>query len=141
MNSILHFTESHGECICSKFADDRKLGRVAGMPEDHAVIQRELKKLENLASKNLINFNKEKYVGTPRTSWGPPKWKAALQTRTHRSWWNVAGIVPGRNVPLPQKRLKVTQTALEKALPAGRGEDPSPLLARDQIIQSHKGKG
>lgn len=67
MNSIIPSIYSHRQHICSKFAYETKLGRVAGMSEDHAAIQGELKNMENLAGKNLMNFNKEKYVGTPST--------------------------------------------------------------------------
>ncbi|GAB0186899.1 mitochondrial enolase superfamily member 1 [Grus japonensis] len=48
------------ECTLSKFVDDTKLGGVAGTPEGRPVIQRVLDRLEKLANRNLMKFNKEK---------------------------------------------------------------------------------
>jgi len=42
----------------NKFADDTKLGGVANAPEGHAAIQKDLKRLEKWADKNLMKFNK-----------------------------------------------------------------------------------
>jgi len=48
------------ECTLSKFADDTKLGGVAGTPEGCAAIQRDLDRLESLVQRNLKKFNKGK---------------------------------------------------------------------------------
>ena len=46
------------EPTLSKFADDTKLGGVADTPGSHATIQQDLDRLESLAGKNLVRFNK-----------------------------------------------------------------------------------
>jgi len=48
-------------CTFSRFADDTKLGGVAGTPRGHAAIQRELDRLGKWTSRNIMKFNKEKY--------------------------------------------------------------------------------
>ncbi|PKU32327.1 rna-directed dna polymerase from mobile element jockey-like [Limosa lapponica baueri] len=56
------------ETVHSKFANDTKQGEVVGMPEGHAAIQRNLKRLEKWADKNLMKLNKEKCKVT--CTWG-----------------------------------------------------------------------
>ncbi|PKU44523.1 rna-directed dna polymerase from mobile element jockey-like [Limosa lapponica baueri] len=52
----------HGaEYTLSKSADDIELGGMPGTPEACAAIQRDLKRLEKGADRNLMQFNKEKY--------------------------------------------------------------------------------
>ncbi|PKU43321.1 rna-directed dna polymerase from mobile element jockey-like [Limosa lapponica baueri] len=48
------------ECSLSKFADYAKLGGVIDTPQDCAVIQKDLDKLEKWADRNLMQFNKGK---------------------------------------------------------------------------------
>lgn len=51
------------ECTHSKLMDDVNLGglgEVAGSPEGHAAIQRDLDKMERWAGKNLLQFSKER---------------------------------------------------------------------------------
>ncbi|KAK4811273.1 hypothetical protein QYF61_023325 [Mycteria americana] len=45
----------------SKFGEDTKLGGVVDMPEGHAVIQRDLDRLEKWADRNLMKFSNDKY--------------------------------------------------------------------------------
>ncbi|KAK4832100.1 hypothetical protein QYF61_020727 [Mycteria americana] len=49
------------ECILSKFADDTKLGGVAGRPRECADIWRDLDRLEKRTDRNLMEFNKGKH--------------------------------------------------------------------------------
>ncbi|GAB0207547.1 hypothetical protein GRJ2_003220400 [Grus japonensis] len=48
------------ECTFNKFGEDTKLGGVVDVPEGHAVIQRDLDRLEKWADRNLMKFNKGK---------------------------------------------------------------------------------
>lgn len=43
--------------MLSKFADDRKLGRVADTAEDHPAIWKDLSRLEIRADKDLMQFS------------------------------------------------------------------------------------
>ncbi|KAK4829116.1 hypothetical protein QYF61_002154 [Mycteria americana] len=61
LGSILFFIndlDDGTECTCSKFIDDTKLGGVADIPEGHAVIQKDLNRLEKWAVRNLMKLNK-----------------------------------------------------------------------------------
>lgn len=49
------------ECILTKFDDDTKQGGVAGMPVDHAAIQKDLNRLEKGVDRILMQFNKGRY--------------------------------------------------------------------------------
>ncbi|GAB0183491.1 mitochondrial enolase superfamily member 1 [Grus japonensis] len=49
------------ECSLSQFADDTKLRGVAGKPEDHAAIQRDLDRLEKWANWNFLKINRGKF--------------------------------------------------------------------------------
>lgn len=72
------------ECTHCKLMDGVNLGglgEVAGSPEGHAVIQRDLDKMERWAGKNLLQFSKsctgvEQFLAQ-KMCWGPPRWKAA----------------------------------------------------------------
>ena len=44
----------------TKFADDTKLGSEVDMSEGRAILQRDLNRLEEWASKNSMKFNKDK---------------------------------------------------------------------------------
>ncbi|KAK4815976.1 hypothetical protein QYF61_010844 [Mycteria americana] len=59
-NIFIKDLDDGAECICSKFADNTKLGGVADTPEGHAAIQRDLDRLEKWADRNLMKFNMEK---------------------------------------------------------------------------------
>jgi len=68
------------------------------MPESHAAIQRDLGRLEEWASKNLMKFNKGKCEVPHLGRNGPMHqyrqasngWKAVLQRRTWVSWWTMS---------------------------------------------------
>ena len=49
-----------------KFVDVTKLGGMAGTPEDCAVIQQDLDRLESWAGRNQMRFNKSKCNLSPR---------------------------------------------------------------------------
>lgn len=48
-----------GQCILSTFADDKKLGRVADMPEGPAAVQSNLSWMETWDDKNLMKSKKD----------------------------------------------------------------------------------
>ncbi|PKU30795.1 rna-directed dna polymerase from mobile element jockey-like [Limosa lapponica baueri] len=60
-NIFINDLDDGAECTLSKFADDAKLGGVADTPEGHAVIQRNLDRLEKWSDRNLMQFTKGKY--------------------------------------------------------------------------------
>lgn len=70
------------KCNLSSFADDTKPGVVADTPNCCAAIQRNLVRMQKLADRNIIKFNKNLNVrrNTLCTSiyWGLLNWKAAL---------------------------------------------------------------
>lgn len=45
------------QCTLSNFADDTKLGGMAGTSEGHAAIQRDLNRVEKWAVRNLTKLN------------------------------------------------------------------------------------
>lgn len=79
------------ECPLSKFADGRKLGRLADTPVGSAAIQQDLVRLERWAERNVMKFNRTLIQGsctwrrtTPctSTSWRLIHWRAVLTRMT-----------------------------------------------------------
>lgn len=78
------------QCTLSKFADDVKLRGVLHIPDGCATIQKDLKRLEKRADKNMLKFSKGKKGKKGSHFWGGVTpglgtcgevtvWKAALQ--------------------------------------------------------------
>lgn len=74
----------------SRFAGDTKPGGVADTPKSCAAIQRNLVRLQKLAARNTMKFNKNLNVmrNTLCTSiyWGLPNWKVALHIGSCGFW-------------------------------------------------------
>lgn len=78
------------EYTLSKFADATKLEEVADRTDGRAAIQRDFKRLEKQAGRNLMKFSKKKctvlHLGRNNLKLQdmPPIWKVALQRKTTR---------------------------------------------------------
>ena len=59
---FISFLNEGTEFTLSQFADDTKLGEVADMQEDCAVIQQDLDRLETWADRNLMRTSVESFT-------------------------------------------------------------------------------
>lgn len=65
----------------STFADDTKLGGMAGMPDGCAIIQGDLDGLEQWTSGNLMELFNGKCKALPHTHWGIKAWNVLHEER------------------------------------------------------------
>jgi len=61
----IFLNDDGAECKLSKFADDTRLGRVAGIAEGRAAVQRDLIRLEKWTHRNLMHFDNGKAKALP----------------------------------------------------------------------------
>ena len=59
-NIFINYLDDRIELTLTKFADDSKLGGEVDTSEGRAILQRDLDRLEERASKNNMKFNKDK---------------------------------------------------------------------------------
>ena len=59
-NIFINGLDRGAECTLSKSVDNVKLGGVAYLLEGHASIQRDFKRQEKWADRNIVEFKKEK---------------------------------------------------------------------------------
>ncbi|KAK4825269.1 hypothetical protein QYF61_026070 [Mycteria americana] len=97
----------------SKFADDAKLGGVADMPEDHAVVQRDLNRLEKWADREMQS---------------PAPGEEQRQAPAQAGDW-LAGKQLGRKL----KRARSEGHTEEECCQQVERSDPSPLLSPGEM--------
>ncbi|KAK4827595.1 hypothetical protein QYF61_019497 [Mycteria americana] len=133
-NIFINGLDYGAECALSRFADDIKLGRVAGMPEGPAAIQRDLDTLEKWSDRSLMKISRRKYK-VLQLGMNNPMHQNMLRVN-----WLESCLAEKALVVLVDTKLNMSQQcdlAANKAnggvLQAGEGGDPSPALVRPHL--------